>query len=316
MKLCIQTGDIVDRLGFEKGYASIKGIGFDAIDWNLDHALKSKDLRNGTYKGTCIFENSLDEVKAHYAEELSYIQSNGLEIYQAHAPFPPYIHGDEASLDYNIGIYKRMIEYMDYVNCSNVIIHGINFLPNKDKSITAKMHKELNFKLYESLIPTLIACKNPVKVCLENLVSSFNMGNGVVGFDNGVCSVPEEAAEWVDELNSKAGKDVFGFCLDTGHANLAGIKPDVFVRALGSRITAFHIHDNDGIGDRHLAPFTGTINWADFCQAVKETGFDGAMDFETFNQHNKGLDFSEEMGLMWLGTVYKIGDMFRKRIKE
>ena len=90
MKLCVQTGDVVDRLGFDKGYAAIKNAGFSAVDWNLDHALKESDLEKGTYKGTCIFEKSLDEVIAHYAEELSYIRKYDLVINQAHAPFPTY----------------------------------------------------------------------------------------------------------------------------------------------------------------------------------------------------------------------------------
>ena len=316
MKLCVQTGDVVDRLGFDKGYGAIKDAGFSAVDWNLDHALKESDLEKGTYKGTCIFEKSLDEVIAHYAEELSYIRKYDLVINQAHAPFPPYIYGDDLSIEYNISVYKRMIEYMDYAGCRNVVIHGVKFLPNRDKSISEAMHKELNFKLYESLIPTLLACKNPVKVCLENLVVWYKNENGTIGYEHGVCSVPEEAAEWIDELNAKAGKNVFGFCFDVGHANLIGKKPSEFMNVLGHRICAFHVHDNDGLRDRHLAPFTGTIDWNDFCDALKNIGFDGTMDFETYASHNKGLDFSEEMGLLWLNTIGKIGQLFIDRVKE
>lgn len=316
MKLCIQTGDIVDRLGFEKGYSEIKKAGFAAVDWNLDHALKSSDLANGTYKGTCIFEKSLDEVISHYSEELSYIRKNELVVYQTHAPFPPYELGKDETLDYNIDIYNRMIEFMDYIGCCNLIIHGVKFLPNKDRSITAEMHRELNFRLYESLIPKLLSCKNPVKVCLENLVSWYKKEDGTIGFEQGVCADPTQAAQWVDLLNEKAGKDVFGFCFDVGHANLYGLKPSDYILTLGKRITAFHVHDNDGKRDEHIAPFTGTVDWTDFCNSLKQIGFDGTMDFETYAQHNKGLDFSDEMGILWLNTISKIGQIFIDKVKE
>ena len=78
MRIGMQTGNTVERLGFESGYAAIKAAGFDAIDWNLDHAVKYSDLINGTFNGTSIFEKPLDEVIEYYAEELAYIRKNGL----------------------------------------------------------------------------------------------------------------------------------------------------------------------------------------------------------------------------------------------
>lgn len=50
-------------MGAEKGYELIRKAGFTAIDWNLDHSLKKMDINNGTYKGKCIFEKSINEVK-------------------------------------------------------------------------------------------------------------------------------------------------------------------------------------------------------------------------------------------------------------
>ena len=86
MKLAIQSQNLVNDLGYEAAYRTIKEAGFDGIDWNLNTAWKFKEvLAAEELKDLCVFEKSLPEIMAHYEEELSYIRKNGLEISQAHA---------------------------------------------------------------------------------------------------------------------------------------------------------------------------------------------------------------------------------------
>lgn len=306
MKLSVQTGDVVDRIGFEKGYALIKQAGFEAVDWNVDHAWKSSDLVNGTYAGTCIFERPLNEIREHYAEELSYIEKNGLEITQAHAPFPCMISGKPETLDYAIEVYRGNIRFCDSVGCKNLVIHGFSWnLSNKE--YTYDDVREINRKLYTSLIPALL--DSNVTVCLENLFTGHNGVNY-----QGHCSDAAEGAAFIDELNEQAGKEVFGLCFDTGHANLLHHDMRRFISVYGKRIKALHIHDNNGSGDNHRAPLTGTIDWNNFCSALKEAGYDGDLSFETFAQTNWVMDFDEELVLPWLELIRKTGETFKNRI--
>lgn len=307
MKVCIQTGDVVDRLGLEKGYSAIKNAGFEAIDWNLDHAWKGSDIYKGEYLGKCIFEKELESVIEHYSDELEIIKKNNLIISQAHAPFPCYIKENPEFLDYAIEIYKRNIEYCDYIGCKKLVIHGISYDLN-DSVNTPVTIEELNIKLYSSLIPTLL--NTNVTVCLENI---FTHHKGVNY--QGVCADPKEASELVDKLNEMAGKEVFGFCLDIGHANLLHRDLKICISQLGKRLKALHIHDNDGKDDLHLAPLTGTVDWQRFCSALKEIGYDGDLDFETFSQINRALDCNEELLYVWLKLIYETGNCFRNMIK-
>jgi len=317
MKLCIQTGGIIEAFGFEKGLEAIKNAGFDSIDWGFGHALNQSNFYHDTYRGSCIFEKGLDEVVACYEERISLIRKYGLEIYQAHAPTPSYIHSKPEVLDYNIEIYKRMVEFMDYLGCENLVIHGVNFLPFQNREMTPEMHEKLNFKLYESLIPALVKCKNPVKVCLENIFNYyFRNEEKDFGFEEGVCCEPHNTARWIDTLNAKAGKKVFAFCFDTGHANLVGYKQSDIISVLGDRISCLHVHDNDGREDFHLSPFTGTVDWVDFCDALKSISYNGAISFETFAQIGRANALGTDMCSVWLETLCKMGKLFDKKITE
>lgn len=307
MKISIQTGDIVDRIGIEKGYKAIREAGFEAIDWNLDHAWKNSDIRNGTYLGKCIFEKSLDEVIAHYADELKTIRENGLEITQAHAPFPCCEREHPETLEYAIGCYKRNIEYCRYAGIKNLVIHGFSLSLNDNDNSPEDVVK-INTRLYTALIPTLLENEG-VTVCLENLFTGYNGVNY-----QGHCSDASAGAAFIDKLNKKAGKEVFGLCLDTGHANLLHHDMRTFIATYGKRIKALHIHDNNGASDKHLAPLTGTIDWNHFCSALKKTGYDGDLSFETFAQTNIVLGYSEDLLLPWMVLICKTGESFRNKI--
>ena len=58
--------------------------------------------------------------------------------------------------------------------------------------------------------------------------------------------------------------------LDTGHAHVNGWDLAQVVEALGERLLAFHVHDNDGSGDDHLPVWQGNTDWEGFFAAVKQ----------------------------------------------
>lgn len=308
MNITIQTGDIVDRLGFEDGYRTIRDTGFTAIDWNLDHAVKHSDLSSGAYLGKSIMEKPLGDVIDYYADELAVIRKNGLVITQAHAPFPAYIPGKPEVLDYMIGIYKRNIEYCDYCGCKNLVIHGITLgFGNQDDS--PEYIDGLNWKLYSSLIPVLR--ETNVTVCLEDLFTT----EGRIRY-MGHCGNPVDAAALIDRLNAEAGRECFGFCFDVGHSNLLRWDFRYYVGILGKRIKCLHIHDNDGIADTHMAPLTGTVRWKQFVAALRDIGYDGDFDFETFNQTNVVMDFDRELLVPWMNVIYAFGKSVVRQLTE
>ncbi|MBE6550422.1 MAG: sugar phosphate isomerase/epimerase [Ruminococcaceae bacterium] len=313
MDISIQTGSILYEYGFEKGAKMLREAGFDAVDWNLNRALPVNVLSSAKeLHDLCIFEKPLDDVLKHFEAELKALRDNGLKISQAHAPFPAYFPGREDILDYCISIYHRVIEFCDAIGCKYVVIHGISGSISEENK-PYEYYKELNLKLCRSLIPTLQ--KTNVTVCLENLYKSNKQIYCANDFFEGTCCDPYEAIEYIDTLNGEAGKECFGICLDIGHLHLIRKRPSVYILALGKRIKCLHLHDNDAKGDEHLMPYTGTVLWNDFLDAMNKIGYDGDLSFETFSQ-TRASYLPEELLPVFLETIRKTGEYFRTKIES
>jgi sugar phosphate isomerase/epimerase len=67
--------------------------------------------------------------------------------------------------------------------------------------------------------------------------------------------------------------DVVGFCLDTGHAYLAGVDLPALIESFGARLHGIHLHDNRGEDDNHLLPGLGVIDWPPVLSALRRIGY-------------------------------------------
>ena len=310
MKLSVQSQPLVIDFGIDTAFRMIREAGFEAIDWNIDRDLPGSVLtRAEKLEGLTIFEKSQEEIAAYYADQLAAIRRNGLEITQAHAPFPSYLPGREDVLDYCIGIFKNILLFLDSVGCKHMIFHGIT-VQEKDTALTVEECERLNMKLYESLIPTLREAKQ-IKVCLENLFTGISTLGA--GYWEGCCSDPHIAAEWIDRLNEKAGKKCFGLCLDTGHLNLLRKPFRSYVPILGDRIVALHIHDNLQTGDSHLMPYAGSTHWEHFLTELKAVGYCGDLSFETAGQ-TKAARLPAPLVPAFLRVIAEVGGYFRSEL--
>lgn len=308
MKIAVQSGRTVHELGAASAYKLYADCGFEAIDWNINDTLSAGRIKSGEYKGKSIFEKDMEEILEYFKEELDEIKKNGLTIAQAHGYFPSHVTGSPETLDDIIELHKKMIAFCDKVGCKKLVIHGICYYKHNFDE-TLEQINALNYKLYSSLIPTLK--ETDVTVCLENLFAR----SGQITYVEGHCSNPYEAAELIDKLNDKAGKECFGFCLDTGHLNLLRIDCRRFIPVLGNRIKCLHIHDNDGITDQHKAPYTGTFNWKAFCEELAKIGYNGDIGFETFLQTSLEV-VDNEMVAPWFKLIYECGNHFRNKISK
>ena len=118
---------------------------------------------------------------------------------------------------------------------------------------------------------------------LELLVPAAERNGVAIAVENGFSTISyaEALASYVEHFSGSPG---IGVCLDVGHANInwrapgktldnirlrpvnLGGAPFVFSEKhleelLLPHIVVAHLHDNDGLGDEHKMPLTGTVDW-------------------------------------------------------
>lgn len=306
MDISVQTGAVVPQWGAEKGYRMIREAGFDGIDWGLDEAWNRSEIQKKKITH-CIFEDSMESILAYYREELEEIKRNHLKIFQAHAPFPPYVKEFPRLNEYAIEIYKNCIRFCHNQHIDRLVIHGIS-LELHDHTQTQESVEQMNRHLYESLIPVLK--DTDVTVCMENLFTRNDRQEV-----EGACSNPYEARAFIDRLNEKAGKPCFGICVDTGHLNILGKNQRHYLLTMGHRVKAVHLHDNWGDDDNHLAPYTGNIVWDDVTEGLRLIGYRRNLNFETYRQVLLSRVDPETVPI-WLRTIHDIGRIFAGKVER
>ena len=302
-KIAVQTGGPAEALGLDEAYRMIAEWGFDAVDANIDHLLGYRAIVDGNIPDVLVKGGSeCMELFNPWAEAA---KKHGIDNYQAHAPFPSLVYPPDSEINARmIEVLKNMLRGCDKMDCRNLIIHP--FFLGYDKQLGAKEEWDINIESYSKLIP--VAKEYGVTICLENMFTG-RRGKMYAA----CCSDMYETCRYIDELNALAGAKVFGFCLDTGHMLLCALDPYKTVTQLGERISAFHIHDNDGKDDQHLAPYMGVLDWDRFIAGVRAIGYDKTLSFETFNVWNR-VDHGVCGDMMRF--IAACGRMFARRIAE
>ncbi len=298
IKIGVQTGGAQGVLGVDGAYKLISEIGFEAVDANIDEvftpgAINKREISKAVSGSE---KDLLDALKPWKDASEKY----NLPNFQAHAPFPSYVFDekDESYNDFLVEMLQKIIRGCDYINCRNLIVHP--FFLGYEHQLDPKTEWELNIDHYSKLIPA--AKEYGVTICLENMFSGHN-GKIMAA----ICSDITQACEYIDTLNGIAGGKQFGFCADIGHLVVCGLDIRQSLDELGDRICAFHVHDNDGSHDDHLAPYMGIADWDRFAQGLADIKFDSVMSFETINVWGK---FPKEVAPDIMRAIYSSGKKF------
>jgi len=176
-----------------------------------------------------------------------------ISVVQVHAPYGEI---DEMWLDDRfdkaLEIVRKYVDLCYKIECPILVMHLPYRRPRYGELFVdlVRRQREATCKIVDKLESYLRDLH--VRVAFENrLEQTFG------------CTVFDIA----DVLYYK-GSEMFGICLDTGHANVNKVDiPDV-IRRLGKLIIATHLHDNDGVQDRHMPPMTGTVPWYSVIDAL------------------------------------------------
>ncbi len=286
--------------------AYIKSCGFEAIDFNIDHYMKpGKMVKEGIYP--TIFDEPTERVLEFFVPLKEASERTGVTICQMHAPFPVWHEGEDEINELVITALDKCFAVCEFVGCPAIVVHPVSG-PTREEEWNA------NLALYRRLIPIIQKYKG-VKICLENIFSHYEKR-----IIEGRLSNASDACRMLDILNEEAGGDYFGFCLDVGHANLTRRNLKEYIRELGARLTILHTHDNNGVDDLHMIPYsylasgkTHVCDWEGFVEGLKEINYSGVIMFETFRIFSA---YPQTVHTEALKLISAIGHYWAKRIDE
>ena len=222
---------------------------------------------------------------AFYTTLLSWLRESSMKIFECHGLW---------STAYDLNItdrprrramiedHKLCMEYAADLGCRTYVVH-IGAYDCYYKDTTLEEMRVLAVDSLEKLIPT--AEKAGIIIAVENSFEPFN--------------TPDEVLYLLNYFNTP----VLGCCFDAGHANIMaktpgkdpakylpymnlcwknGVvqEPDAFGK-LAPHIVTCHLHDNDGYGDGHQLPGTGSIDWKTLIPALKNCPLIVSMQNET-----------------------------------
>ncbi len=253
MKISTEINSTAKHIGEEKAIECIARAGFDAWDFSM-FAMCKYDWSTKTVLNS---DHPLSGNKyLQFARNLKQIGlDNGIVCNQSHAPFPT------SSPDIR-SYLKRAIECTAEAGGEICIIHPDN---NKTASENAEMYNEL--------LPFARGCG--VKIATENM---WNWDDEKNHSSFAACATPESFCEHIDVV----GNESLVACLDIGHAEMEGSDTNAveMINALGYRLQALHIHDNDKWHDSHQIPFSMNIDFDLIIKALKEIGYSGYLTLE------------------------------------
>lgn len=254
MKISTQTDIGSAIVGEERTIELIAKAGFDAWDFSMFEMCK---YDWGKRK---LLDNDHPLAGNNYlafARRLKQIGlDNGIHCNQSHAPFPTRCEEIRAH-------YKRAIECTAEAGGKICVIHPDN---NKDASENAE--------IYFELLDFAKDCN--VKIATENM---WNWDDEKDQSCFAACATPESFNAHLDAVND----DFLVACLDIGHAEMKGVGTSAveMIHALGDRLQALHIHDNDKWHDSHQIPFSMDIDFVPIVKALKEINYKGYFTLES-----------------------------------
>jgi sugar phosphate isomerase/epimerase len=253
MKISTEIASCARHVGEQKAIELFAKAGFDAWDFSM-FAMASYDWST---RKTTVSDHPLNSPNyLAFARELKQIGlDNGIHCNQSHAPFPLYC---DAIRD----MMKRALECAAEAGAEICVIHPDNY-----KSA------EENAEMYLELLP--FAKDMGVKIATENMWD-WNKTWDHSTFS--ACATSQDFNAHLDAVNDP----YFVACLDLGHAEMQGSGDGAvnMILALGDRLQALHIHDNDRIHDSHQIPFSMKMDFDAITKALKEIGYQGYATLE------------------------------------
>ena len=239
---------------------------------------------------TAVFEEGYPADKA--IERLSGLGFEALDMaldYWTHSPESPFLQDDYLTWAENLRLLAED-KGMPYTHSHAPGEAGTNPIIGRSVKCAGTLGAKftvvhpvwrVNWEIIEDAEEFIKINTEAIKPWLETAESS-----GVTILSENLLWGASKDPKIIAELVKSVGSDNFGWCYDTGHANIFGYKPDILKECVAVPLS-LHMQDNSGKGDEHLIPGDGTVDWDLLVSTLKDIGYPGDCVLEA---HHQSLD--------------------------
>ena len=265
-EISVSGQSLAEEFSVEESFLILQEAGYHHMDFWLDMFCKDTDS-----------PMQREDWKEWVGSVRDAAERHQLRFSQLHALYGLYIPKNFEFIP-PAPVMHRSIEACRMLECEKIVFHPLFYPYSVETTEQIEMIQSYNVRWFSSLLET--AEQFDVEIQVENTFDYMNLqtGRGTVEFS--YCS-----AEMLLNLIQRIGSERVKICMDTGHANIAGKNLPAMIHQFGSELKTLHINDNYGLlgpvyPDFHLFPGYGTICWEPVFQALKEVGFEGALNLE------------------------------------
>ena len=232
----------------ETAILALQEAGFSHGEFDIDHSAAL--LSRG------------DDPEKTGLEFRAFLENIGFSIPQGHLHYK-----NDLTTRQTVEALKKEIVMFQAIGIKHAVLHingGLN-LPEEERLEKQFVHLRELLEFVQGTDFTF---------CLENLMT------------NPTITDANKLLQWIHKLGGKN----LGICLDTGHLHYAkqGLHATEqthkdFILTAGNYLKALHLHDNDGTGDQHLAPYAvrgNGVNWGEVVTALRQVGYTGLFNLE------------------------------------
>lgn len=191
-----------------------------------------------------------------WAEDLrGTADSIGVTFSHAHAPFDADARGDLA---------ERTLACAKILGVRYLVVHP---LWNKAEGVYYEGEEFLAVNTDAYLPLVSLAEEYGLTILTENLLWGASI-----------------SPQSISDLVKRVDRENFGWCYDSGHAHCFGISPEALIGLIPPK--SLHLQDNYGVpmGDEHLIPGDGTIDWKLLLKTLVKIGYNGDFVLEAHRQ--------------------------------
>lgn len=232
-------------------------------------AISATGFKQLNYSFCCKEHIAADSWKDYVLEAKETADRLGMGFCQAHAPVGDLINDEEY-----IGLVIRSLEACSLLGIDNAALHIKDFPGQPGAAHTREVYTA-NLNALQKLYPAMekyhvtIAIENEFDLCAPSPNRRFAF------------STAEEILAFIDDANHP----LLGVCWDVGHANVQHLDAYESIVALGGKLKAVHISDNDGTADLHTGPFGGNMDFDRIIEALQKIKFGNCFAFEAKFMH-------------------------------